>query len=132
MWAACYPLFLHMFAAYEPSHRCFVPSCDSTDSQLNESHIQFSIPNKESSDNMFTEAEYFDPCKQFDIVTSSMENVQDTLMCSEELFDQVIFLFQTEYKTNITFSEFTMNLMSKQNPFWSKRQLFKTDNIFAF
>ncbi len=27
-WAAYYPVFLHIFAAYEPSHRCFVPSCD--------------------------------------------------------------------------------------------------------
>jgi hypothetical protein len=27
-WAAYYPVFLHIFAAFEPTHRCFVPSCD--------------------------------------------------------------------------------------------------------
>ena len=32
MWpitfAACYPALLHMFTAYAPRHRCFVPGCD--------------------------------------------------------------------------------------------------------
>ena len=27
-WAGAYPLFMHIFAAYEPTHRCFVPVCD--------------------------------------------------------------------------------------------------------
>ena len=32
MWpitfAAGYPILIHMFTAYEPRHRCYVPGCD--------------------------------------------------------------------------------------------------------
>jgi hypothetical protein len=86
MWAGCYPLFIHIFAAYEPNHRCLIPSCDSLNSQFNESHAELSIPKEESGGHMFTEAEYFDPCKRFDFV---QENIDDNMVCSEELFSRV-------------------------------------------
>lgn len=32
MWpitfAAGYPILIHMFTAYEPRHRCYIPDCD--------------------------------------------------------------------------------------------------------
>ena len=32
MWpitfAAGYPILIHMFTAYEPRHRCYIPGCD--------------------------------------------------------------------------------------------------------
>ena len=53
-WAAAYPLFMHIFAAYEPTHRCFVPSCDDPDFEmLNASHVEFTIPREHSYTNIF-------------------------------------------------------------------------------
>ena len=96
MCAGCLPVYLHVFAAYEPAHRCFIPSCDSANSQLNEHHITFSIPREDSFGHMFTEAEHFDPCKRFDDFgsnISSLTNILDNMTCTEEEFDQVIFVF---------------------------------------
>jgi hypothetical protein len=96
MWAGCYPVYLHIFAAYEPAHRCHIPCCDSIDSQFNESHVQFSIPKEESLGHMFTEAKNLDPCKQFDNFDEkfafSFENDQDNVTCTEELFNQVFYI----------------------------------------
>ena len=62
-WAAAYPLFMHMFAAYKPSHRCFVPSCDGPNSTLNASHTEFTIPKEHLYTNIFTENAKLDPCR---------------------------------------------------------------------
>ena len=94
MCAGCLPIYLHVFAAYEPAHRCFIPTCDSADSKLNESHIEFSIPRQESFDHMFTEAERFDPCKRFGDFSGNISlstNIPDNKTCTEEEFYQVIF-----------------------------------------
>ena len=48
MWpitfAAGYPILIHMFTAYEPRHRCYIPGCDpeigqGTDKSLSEALI---------------------------------------------------------------------------------------------
>jgi hypothetical protein len=66
-WASAYPLFMHIFAAYEPSHRCFVPSCDvdPMSGLLNESHTDFTIPKEHFYTNIFSENEKLDPCRRF-------------------------------------------------------------------
>jgi hypothetical protein len=66
-WASAYPLFMHIFAAYEPSHRCFVPSCDidPISGLLNESHTDFTIPKEHLYTNIFSENEKLDPCRRF-------------------------------------------------------------------
>lgn len=97
-WAGGYPIFLHIFGAYEPAHRCYIPTCDTPFSQMNESHCEFSIPKEHSSKNIFTEAEKFDPCHRFKFSDDFLERVSklsapiptllDELKCSEDHFDQ--------------------------------------------
>lgn len=62
-WAGAYPLFMHIFAAYKPSHRCFVPSCDGANSTLNASHTEFTIPTEHLHTNIFKENAKLDPCR---------------------------------------------------------------------
>ena len=62
-WASFYPVFVHIFAAYEPTHRCFVPACDFSLSELNESHTDFTIPKEHKYTNIFMENEKLDPCR---------------------------------------------------------------------
>jgi len=62
-WASIYPLFMHMFAAYKPDHRCFVPSCDDDTSELNAYHTDFTIPKEHLYTNIFTENAKLDPCR---------------------------------------------------------------------
>jgi len=62
-WASTYPLFMHMFTAYKPDHRCFVPSCDDQTSRLNSSHTDFTIPKKHLYTNIFMENAKLDPCR---------------------------------------------------------------------
>ena len=63
VWASLYPLFIHIFAAYKPAHRCFVPSCDGPDSMLNASHTVFTIPKEHDYSNIFMESAKLDPCR---------------------------------------------------------------------
>ena len=65
-WASYYPLFIHVFTAFEPSHRCFVPSCDDvTGVTMNASHTDFTIPKEHFYTNIFSEKEKLDPCQRF-------------------------------------------------------------------
>lgn len=43
-WASLYALFITMYAAYSPPHRCYIPTCDSASSSINESWIGFALP----------------------------------------------------------------------------------------
>ncbi len=62
-WAASYPLFIHIFAAYKPDHRCFVPSCDDQNATLNASHTEFTIPKEHLYTSIFMDNAKLDPCK---------------------------------------------------------------------
>jgi hypothetical protein len=62
-WAGAYPLFMHIFAAYEPTHRCFVPSCDDATSVMNATHTDFTIPKEHLYNNIFGENAKLDPCR---------------------------------------------------------------------
>jgi hypothetical protein len=63
VWAGSYPLFMHIFAAYEPLHRCFVPLCDDAFSILNATHTNFTIPKEHLYNNIFGENAKLDPCR---------------------------------------------------------------------
>ena len=45
-WIGGYPLFLSIFAAYTPDHRCFIPGCDNstTVGEFNTSFLDMAIP----------------------------------------------------------------------------------------
>jgi hypothetical protein len=62
-WGSAYPIFIHIFAAYKPDHRCFVPSCDDQNSTLNASHTDFTIPNEHLYTSIFMDNAKLDPCK---------------------------------------------------------------------
>jgi hypothetical protein len=112
MWTSGYVLFIHIFAAYEPLHRCFIPGCDGPNSKVNESHTQFSIPREGSSGNMFTSLNKFDPCLMYELNDAIAEevsqmsrsplttNLMSNLTCSEANFNKVI--FQENIKISLT------------------------------
>jgi hypothetical protein len=99
-WASGYPIFLHIFGAYEPSHRCYVPTCDTASSIMNETHREFSIPHELTSKNIFTESEKFDSCNRYKFSDNFVDRIShisapipallEELTCSEDHFDQVI------------------------------------------
>ena len=37
-------LFITVFSTFTPSHRCFIDSCDTAESGLNETWVEFGIP----------------------------------------------------------------------------------------
>ena len=65
MWTTGYVIFIHLFAAFEPAHRCRVPYCDTAGSGLHENHTDFSIPVEHATGHMFKSADKFDPCSRF-------------------------------------------------------------------
>jgi hypothetical protein len=54
---------MHIFAAYEPTHRCFVPSCDGARSVINATHTEFTVPKEHAYTNIFMESAKLDPCR---------------------------------------------------------------------
>ena len=77
------PLFLTVFTAYEPEHRCYVPNCDEFYNQntkvtkdiFNHSWLEFSLPPESYSSNYLADENLFDGCKMFDynLITTSIE-----------------------------------------------------------
>ena len=43
-WVGGIPLFITVFSAYSPPHRCLVPGCDTPESLVNASWNEFAIP----------------------------------------------------------------------------------------
>ena len=43
-WISGYPLFLDVYAAYTPVHRCYVDQCDSNTSAYNEDWLNIALP----------------------------------------------------------------------------------------
>ena len=67
MWISAYPLFLSIFAAYIPKHRCYVDACegDPKISDLYAPWTEFAIPDSESREDALDEALPFDACHKF-------------------------------------------------------------------
>jgi hypothetical protein len=100
MWTTGYIIFLHIYAAFEPSHRCFIPSCDFENSTLHENHTDFSIPVEHATGNLFKSADKFDPCQRFaftDEFAAKLSQLSSPLLsdpnngitCSKEHFNTV-------------------------------------------
>ncbi len=63
------PILLHMLAAYTPSHRCFVPSCDNAMTTAdNEDFISFAIPKAEAVREFLTDGGPFDKCHMYSTI----------------------------------------------------------------
>ena len=78
------PLFLTVFTAYEPEHRCYVPNCDEFYNQntkvtkdiFNHSWLEFALPPESYSSNYLADENLFDGCKMFDYNLISATSVE--------------------------------------------------------
>ncbi len=79
-WIGGYPLFLDVYAAYTPPHRCFVPGCDSSASSFNATYLDFALPMEHATSEILREKAEFDPCNMYER-TSNLDS------CSAYDFD---------------------------------------------
>ena len=78
MFASAPPCVLHLFTAFLPDYRCFVPNCEeSNGTSFQADFLEFSVPREHSSTEIFTTAK-FDPCHVYKSKTGS---------CSKNGFD---------------------------------------------
>ena len=71
------PLLLTVFTAYEPSHRCYMPQCESlngtkvTNDIFNHAWLQFALPTENSSNNYLAVQNKYDGCKMYNFANYS-------------------------------------------------------------
>eukprot|EP00094_Tigriopus_californicus_P007746 TCALIF_07461-PA protein Name:"Similar to Slc22a12 Solute carrier family 22 member 12 (Mus musculus)" AED:0.90 eAED:1.00 QI:0/0/0/0.5/1/1/2/0/174 len=91
-WSSLYALFITMYAAYSPPHRCYIPACDSASSMINESWTGFALPSEHRSSNFLKVADDFDPCHRYEPVGDSCEasafNTSSSLECEDYVWDR--------------------------------------------
>ena len=97
------PIFIQMFAAFEPRHRCFVPNCDDTlhDNEIQTAFIQHALPKEYGSSEMFREDENFDPCNMFEYVGRDNQTAKtchpqsflnsSLIKCDQYIYDTSVF-----------------------------------------
>ena len=81
------PILIQMFAAFEPRHRCFVPTCDDSETTKNIAEAEFvqhAFPKEYGSSEMFREDESFDPCRRYELLNETLGLGQET--CSAASF----------------------------------------------
>ena len=79
-------LLLHMFTAYAPRFRCFIPGCDSNiTNTIDTSYMKYATPKDYTSIEIVTQAEKFDPCHRY-----PTRNDDET--CHETSFDNTTIL----------------------------------------
>ena len=96
--ASTVPLLIHLFAAYEPKHRCYISGCDPNDKywSSNDSYLKFAIPLKSAS-GLFGQDANPDSC--------SMYQLLDSTSCNPGSFDNAtldqcqMFLYDTSLFT---------------------------------
>ena len=101
VFASGFPLILHMFTAYAPEFRCFVPGCDDDTPMKNESIsvdnaiLDFALPKEYSSTEIFTTADH-DPCHMYQndgsgICSAEAFDKSSTIACESYVYDQNLF-----------------------------------------
>lgn len=85
-------LLMHMFTAFEPRHRCFVPICDNDSSKIQEPWVHFAIPSNQDSKEMLKSDELFDPCNMFEMVGDSCKkdafNQSKSVSCEQYVYEK--------------------------------------------
>ena len=105
-FCAAFPLFMHLFACYEPRHRCYVHNCDThsansslfsdnSTSTLNQpGWLSIAIPTNHTSREMLKSDEAFDPCNQYSAIgkdcTPSSFNSSSIEKCERYIYDQSV------------------------------------------
>lgn len=73
------PILLTVFTAYEPSHRCYIPECESLNGSkvmnniFKSAWLEFALPSEKSSNNYLAVQNKYDGCKMYDFANSSLE-----------------------------------------------------------
>ena len=107
------PTLIHMFAAFEPRHRCFVPICDNGDISnnisraINNPFVQYTIPKEYGSNEIFREDENFDPCKMYELLD------EKTVTCAASSFNNLSIIGCNKWIYDT--SEFTETLTTTSN-----------------
>ena len=71
------PILLTVFTAYEPSHRCYIPECESLNGSkvmnniFKSAWLEFALPSEKSSNNYLAVQNKYDGCKMYNFVNSS-------------------------------------------------------------
>ena len=92
---------IHMFAAFEPRHRCYVPQCDTEGVHMTNSTTflpkwtSFAIPNNSEEDEMLRVDESYDSCSMFAPIGASCTpeafNTSDIIECDSFVYENVPF-----------------------------------------
>ena len=93
------PWLMHLFTAYEPKFRCYIPICDDINetNTIDEWFTAFAIPPKESSSDMFMETSEYDPCHMSPILKNITEcnkfsfDASEKVACSQYVYDDSLF-----------------------------------------
>ena len=94
------PILIQMFAAFEPRHRCFVQKCEKDSKIFNSSVVEYALPTKYGSSEIFREDEKFDPCRMYEFVGNKEEpeacsaqsfNNATVLKCDDFVYDTSVF-----------------------------------------
>ena len=75
-------IFVIVFTAYAPNHRCKIPNCDTPSLQVTENifeheWLKFTIPKKDTSSNFLGEKQEFDDCKMYKYIGSNKKCIAE-------------------------------------------------------
>lgn len=93
-------IFLHLFAAYVPDHRCRVPACEAANrTSYQETWLNFTIPEGNETDQLVQEVAPWDQCRHFRAVdpdggsceASNFDSDNATTCESGFVFDDSVF-----------------------------------------
>ena len=109
---AGFPLFMHLFACFEPRHRCYIPTCDDFNNSitLEPEWMSLAIPTNDSNFNdgdncqaeMLKEDELFDKCHRY-------EPIQNQTTCELQSFNHsnIVACESFVYDTSVVIESFT-------------------------
>ncbi len=52
LWIGGYPLFISIYAAYTPQHRCLIQQCDGPDAGVMEPYVALAVPSEHHTENI--------------------------------------------------------------------------------
>jgi hypothetical protein len=112
--ASGFPLLIHMFAAFAPRHRCFIPGCDdnSTFNDIDTIYKKFALPTDHKATDMFIAEESFDPCNMYESTdpgSCSADSFDNSTSVPCESFVYDLSLFPETLTTKLDLVSFTIH-----------------------
>ena len=109
-YCGIFPIFMHVYAAFEPRHRCLVPICDTlnTSDDINVDWMSFTSPSIGSKGEQTCQTEMlkvdetFDPCRRYTLMEGHSS-------CQTDSFNQTNIQTCTEfvYETSVVIESLT-------------------------